>query len=419
MKTISTTLGAQPLPFAVSKILSLLDKIAQGTLNLTTPQGLSIQIGHGNGPIADMQINNWSAMKKILRNGDIGLAESYRDGLVQTKDITSLLRFAIQNQTALDSAINGHPLFQAAYWLKHLLRTNTRTNSRKNISAHYDLGNNFYQLWLDSSMTYSSAYFAGDHTLDLTTAQANKYQRMLDLTGAKPGDQLLEIGCGWGGFAEYAASKGIYVHGVTLSREQLNYAQRRIDKAGLSNHVQLELRDYRDLGEKYDHIVSIEMLEAVGERYWKTYFNQLNNLLKPNGKAAIQVITIRDDKFENYRRRSDFIQQYIFPGGMLPSVEKLNQVTEDSGLNISSLERFGKDYAETLRRWRKSFEQQKNRIRNLGFDQNCIKLWRFYLCYCEAGFDENEIDVVHLQLVNANIHTSGISAGDCADNICM
>ena len=401
MKSISTALAAQPLPFGISKILSLLDEIAQGTLTLTTPQGLSIQIGHGNGPVADLQINRWSALRKIFRSGDIGLAECYRDGLIQTKDVTALLRFAIQNQKALDSAINGHRFIQATYWLKHLLRTNTRKNSRKNISAHYDLGNNFYHLWLDPSMTYSSAYFAGDHTLDLTTAQENKYQRMLDLTGAQPGDRLLEIGCGWGGFAEYAARRGMHVHGVTLSTEQLNYAQTRIDKAGLSKQVQLELRDYRDLDDKYDHIVSIEMLEAVGERYWKTYFEQLRSLLKPDGKAAIQVITIKDEKFDEYRRRSDFIQQYIFPGGMLPSIEILNQVTKKSGLNISKLEQFGKDYAETLRRWRRTFEQQKNRIQSLGFDQEFVKLWRFYLCYCEAGFDENEIDVVHLQLVNS------------------
>ena len=402
MKSISTALAAQPLPFGISKILSLLDEIAQGTLTLTTPQGLSIQIGHGNGPVADLQINRWSALRKIFRSGDIGLAECYRDGLIQTKDVTALLRFAIQNQKALDSAINGHRFIQATYWLKHLLRTNTRKNSRKNISAHYDLGNNFYHLWLDPSMTYSSAYFAGDHTLDLTTAQENKYQRMLDLTGAQPGDRLLEIGCGWGGFAEYAARRGMHVHGVTLSTEQLNYAQTRIDKAGLSKQVQLELRDYRDLDDKYDHIVSIEMLEAVGERYWKTYFEQLRSLLKPDGKAAIQVITIKDEKFDEYRRRSDFIQQYIFPGGMLPSVEVLNEVTMESALNISKLDRFGKDYAETLRRWRRAFEQQKNRIQSLGFDQEFIKLWRFYLCYCEAGFDENEIDVVHLQLVNSD-----------------
>ena len=402
MKSVSTTLAAQPLPFGINKILSLLDEVAQGTLTLTTPQGLSIQIGHGNGPVADLQINRWSALRKIFRNGDIGLAECYRDGLIQTKDVTALLRFAIQNQKALDSAINGHKLIQATYWLKHLLRTNTRKNSRKNISAHYDLGNNFYHLWLDPSMTYSSAYFAGDHTLDLTTAQENKYQRMLDLTGAQPGDRLLEIGCGWGGFAEYAARRGMHVHGVTLSTEQLNYAQTRIDKAGLSKQVQLELRDYRDLDDKYDHIVSIEMLEAVGERYWKTYFEQLRSLLKPDGKAAIQVITIKDEKFDEYRRRSDFIQQYIFPGGMLPSVEVLNEVTMESALNISKLDQFGRDYAETLRRWRRAFEQQKNRIQSLGFDQEFIKLWRFYLCYCEAGFDENEIDVVHLQLVNSD-----------------
>ncbi|MBG7602902.1 MAG: class I SAM-dependent methyltransferase, partial [Gammaproteobacteria bacterium] len=234
---------------------------------------------------------------------------------------------------------------------------------------------------------------------DLLQAQEAKYQQMIELTGAEQGDVILEIGCGWGGFAEYAANRNIRVHGVTLSREQLDYARKRIVKAGLGALATFELRDYRDLQGSYDHIVSIEMLEAVGEGYWQTYFQQLHALLKPGGRAAIQTIVIDDSHFERYRKRTDFIQQYIFPGGMLPSPEKVSEMANESGFSIAGSESFGTDYAETLRRWRDSFNSNQASVRRLGFDTSFIRLWRFYLAYCEAGFDEHLIDVMMLQLV--------------------
>jgi cyclopropane-fatty-acyl-phospholipid synthase len=326
--------------------------------------------------------------------------------LIECDDLTSLLRLGIRNQNLLESAIHGHPLLQLGYRLRHLLRTNTRSGSRRNISAHYDLGNDFYALWLDPSMTYSSARFTDYQSDDLTSAQANKYQRMIELTGAKAGDHLLEVGCGWGGFAEHAARRGIHVHGITLSTEQLEYARRRIEHAGLSHLASFALRDYRDVDKQYDHIVSIEMLEAVGERYWNTYFDRLRKLLKPGGRAAIQVITISDDQFDAYRRSSDFIQRYIFPGGMLPSMEKLLALADESRMRIENIECFGKDYAETLRRWQHNFNRRQEDIRKLGFDEEFARIWRFYLAYCEAGFDEARIDVVQLQLCHSDLETA-------------
>ena len=398
MNSTTTALTARPLPFGVRPLITLLDQIAVGTLDLTTPEGMTLQIGSGDAPRADLQINDWSALRRIFRNGDIGIAECYRDGLIECRDLTSLLRLGMRNQELLEAAIHGHPLLQLGYRLRHLLRTNTRSGSRRNISAHYDLGNDFYALWLDPGMTYSSACFTQDRSQDLGSAQERKYRRMLELTGAKRGDHLLEIGCGWGGFAEHAARRGIHVHGITLSAEQLEYAQRRIEDAGLSHLASFELRDYRDVREPYDHIVSIEMLEAVGERYWSTYFERLHELLKPGGRAAIQVITISDEHFDAYRRRSDFIQRYIFPGGMLPSVARLDALVHENRLRIDRLDRFGQDYAETLRRWRHNFDRQQEPIRRLGFDEEFARIWRFYLAYCEAGFEEGRIDVVHLQL---------------------
>jgi cyclopropane-fatty-acyl-phospholipid synthase len=398
MNSVTSTLTAQPLPLGAKSLISLLEGITVGTLDLTTPDGTCMQIGDGSEPRANLQISDWSAMHRILRNGDIGLAEAYRDGLLHSDSLTKLLRLGIRNQSLLESAKNGRPLLRLGYRLRHLLRTNTRRGSRRNISAHYDLGNDFYGLWLDPSMTYSSARFQGNHNTDLATAQSNKYQHMIELTGASAGDRILEIGCGWGGFAEHAARQGIQVHGVTLSKEQLEFARSRIEQAGLSDLASFELRDYRDIQGQYDHIVSIEMLEAVGERYWGTYFDQLRSLLKIGGKAAIQVITIDDAHFESYRRRADFIQHYIFPGGMLPSAGKLRKIVQESRLTTIGMEQFGKDYAETLRRWKQAFERRLDEVRDMGFDRNFIQLWRFYLCFCEAGFEEGRIDVVHLQL---------------------
>jgi cyclopropane-fatty-acyl-phospholipid synthase len=309
------------------------------------------------------------------------------------------MRLGIQNQQALDQAIHGNRLLTLGYRIRHLLRFNSRRGSARNIGLHYDLGNDFYRLWLDPSMTYSSACFSGNRMGDLESAQEAKYRRMVEFSGTESGKSVLEIGCGWGGFAEYAANRGIQVQGVTVSRQQLAFARERLSTAGLASKVNLELRDYRDIEGRYDHIVSIEMLEAVGERYWQTYFRKLNTLLNSDGRAAIQTIVIDDAHFEHYRKATDFIQQYIFPGGMLPSPTRLHELATASGFRIGRFESFGGDYAETLRRWRRNFERSLNKVKQLGFDHRFIRLWRLYLAYCETGFDEGRINLVQFQLV--------------------
>jgi cyclopropane-fatty-acyl-phospholipid synthase len=399
MNTLTTSLSAQNLPFVARPLLSVLKQITRGTLLFTTPDGHHFIFGNGEAPHADLQLLKWSALGKIFRNGDIGLAECYRDGLIKTRDLTSLLRLGLQNQTSLEKAIHGNRLFNIGYRLRHLLRRNSKQGSARNIQSHYDLGNAFYELWLDNSMTYSSARFHHGFSTDLELAQSEKYRRILAMTGASQGDTILEVGCGWGGFAEFAAGQGIRVHGITLSKRQLAYAKQRIDKAGLSSLVTFELKDYRDLDKQYDHIVSIEMVEAVGEAYWDMYFSKLNESLKPGGTVVIQSIVIGDQHFETYRTGTNFIQQYIFPGGMLPSPQKLNEHALANGFSFGEYEAFGADYAETLRRWRTNFEEKLTQIMQQGFDNSFIQIWRFYLAYCEAGFDEGHIDVLQLQLI--------------------
>jgi cyclopropane-fatty-acyl-phospholipid synthase len=379
-------------------LLAGLERIAVGTLLLETPDGYELRFGDGGEPRADLQLTHWSALSHIFRHGDIGLAECYRDGSVRTSDITQLIRLGIQNQSTLDRVIHGHPLLNLAYRLRHLLRRNSHRGSARNIEAHYDLGNDFYRLWLDPTMTYSSACFSDRHTGDLVEAQQAKYRRILEMVRARPGDSILEIGCGWGGFAEYAARRGMRVHGVTLSHEQLAYARKRIAQAGLEALVSFELRDYRDLQGQYDRIVSIEMLEAVGEAYWAGYFRQLRALLKPDGRAALQSIVMDEAQFDRYRRGTDFIQQYIFPGGMLPSPHRIAEQAQKQALQIEQTEAFGADYAETLRRWRQRFEANLEAVRRLGFNDAFIRLWRFYLAYCEAGFDEGRINLLQVGL---------------------
>jgi cyclopropane-fatty-acyl-phospholipid synthase len=374
----------------------LLERTAVGSLTLTTPEGQQLRFGDNSSPHADLQLAEWSALRRIFRHGDIGLAESYSEGLIETDDLTALIRLGIRNDSALKRALHGNRLAQWGYRLRHLLRANTRQGSSRNIQAHYDLGNEFYALWLDPSMTYSSARFTQGLNGNLACAQSIKYQQMLDYTGANPGDSVLEIGCGWGGFAEYAAKRGIRVHGVTLSPRQLDYARSRIATAGLADSASFSLTDYRDLDGQYDHIVSIEMIEAVGERYWPQFFGKLRHLLKPGGRAAIQSIVIGDQHFDQYRSGTDFIQQYIFPGGLLPSPAALQKLIVEQGFSTRQWDVFGMDYAETLRRWRQSFENRLEEVRAQGFDEQFIRLWRFYLAYCEAGFDETRIDVVQV-----------------------
>lgn len=398
MNTLTSTMVDVPLPWGIRPKLALLDRISIGRILLTTPEGQTLVLGRGHEPSVKVQIASWDVLNRVFRHGDIGLAEAYRDGDLQTDQLPALIRLGIENQALLQQAIHGNRWLNFGYRLRHWMRPNSRRGSQQNIEAHYDLGNDFYSLWLDASMTYSSARFDLAQSDDMTLAQDAKYQRMLDMVGARTGDQVLEIGCGWGGFAEYAARQGVRVHGITLSPSQLRFARERIEAAGLSHLASFALCDYRDIQGKFQHIVSIEMLEAVGQQYWTTYFKCLNALLAPGGKVAIQTIVIDDAHFEHYRQGTDFIQQYIFPGGMLPCPSKLSQLAERHQFELQTSEAFGLDYAETLRRWRGDFDAQQTQVMAQGFDQKFLRLWRFYLAYCEAGFDAGRIDVVQIQL---------------------
>lgn len=397
--TRTLALPRSSMPWLARLLLQRLNRLQYGSLLLHTPDGQSLWFGHpGELPEAELQLHDWTACRKLLLSGDIGFAEAYRDGLLDTPEITALLRLALRNEQVLGNTLAGSWPARGWYWLKHCLRRNSRQGSQRNIHAHYDLGNAFYELWLDPSWTYSSAWFDGHYDLPLATAQSAKYQRICDVLGLKPGMRVLEIGCGWGGFAEHASSQGIAVHGITISHAQLDFARQRLSGNEL---VQLEWQDYRDLQGQYDAIVSIEMFEAVGEAYWPGFFAKLRQLLKPGGKALVQSITIAENRFARYRRSSDFIQEFIFPGGMLPSRQVFQDTAEQAGLMTRNRLDFGPDYAETLRRWRQAFEKQLDTVRQQGFDEAFIRLWRLYLCYCEAGFDEASIGVSQFLLQEA------------------
>lgn len=391
---------AENQPTAARIFLGLLSRIRHGHLVAVTPHGERCLFGDAHRePSATLHIHDWRACQRILLAGDIGFAEAYRNGWLDACDLTAVLRLALQNESALPQTVSGGWLARLWYSLQHRLRPNSKRGSRRNIHAHYDIGNDFYRLWLDHTWTYSSAVFDGDFSRSLPDAQHAKYQRIVDQLGLKAGMRVLEIGCGWGGFAEHAARLGIAVHGITLSTEQLAFAQARINAAGLAENVTLELRDYRDVDGEYDAVVSIEMFEAVGQQYWGNYFRVVQQRLRPGARALVQTITIDEARFPAYAASSDFIREFIFPGGMLPSVERFTAHAIKAGLVSQDTYRFGRDYAETLRRWRQQFETHLDAVRQQGFDETFIRTWRLYLAYCEAGFDEGRTDVVqcHLQ----------------------
>ena len=376
--------------------LNLLRRIRAGHLVLVTPDGDRCVFGDPlMQPAAHLQIHDWRACRTILRAGDIGFAQAYRAKWLDTADPCAVLRLAIRNEAQLHRTFAGGVLAQCWNSLRHRLRRNTRTGSRRNIYAHYDIGNAFYALWLDPSWTYSSAWFDGDAQLSLEAAQARKYQRIVDTLGLRPGMRVLEIGCGWGGFAQHAARRGIQVHGVTISAAQQGFAAARMESEGLGELATIELRDYRDLNGQYDAIVSIEMFEAVGEAFWPGYFRTLQRCLKPGAQALVQSITIADAHFTAYRASSDFIRETIFPGGMLPSPERFERAARRGGFTSSTTLAFGADYARTLRHWRRAFEACLDAVRAQGFDENFVRTWRLYLAYCEAAFDEARTDVMH------------------------
>ncbi|MDP2239561.1 MAG: cyclopropane-fatty-acyl-phospholipid synthase family protein [Burkholderiales bacterium] len=390
-------------PFAARLLFRMFDHLRSGSLDVMSPDGRYHAFpGQLPGTHASLELRDWAVCADILRRGDIGFAEAYFNGRWDSEDLTALLTLAADNQPVIERALHGSWWAMLAYRIRHLLRANTRSGSRRNIHAHYDLGNDFYRLWLDGSMTYSAALFEGTPGRSLEAGQTAKYQRILDRLQMQPGDHVLEIGCGWGGFAEHAAAtRGCRVTGVTVSQAQLDFARARIAARGLQHLVELKLCDYRDLDGQFDHVVSIEMFEAVGERYWPRFFRALRDRLAPGGRALVQTITIADAKFERYRSGTDFIQQYIFPGGMLPSPARFEQVAADAGLATGERLMFGIDYAHTLSRWHRNFLRAAADIEALGFDARFMRLWRFYLSYCEAGFRSGSTDVMQVELARS------------------
>jgi cyclopropane-fatty-acyl-phospholipid synthase len=391
--------ATQTAPAAARLFLNLLGRISHGHLELITPDHTRMVFGDAHaGPAATLEVHDWRACASILRAGDIGLGEAWGAGWIDSPDLVALLRLALRNEAALEPAVFGGVLARCWYRLRHWLRPNTRNGSRRNIHSHYDIGNDFYRLWLDRSWTYSAAIFDGDYSQPLELAQQRKYQRVINTLGLRAGDRVLEIGCGWGGFAEHAARQGIHVHGLTISPSQLEIAQQRIAAAGLGELAQLELRDYRDIDGSYDAVVSIEMFEAVGERFWPQYFDTVQARLKPGGKALVQSITIDERHFPRYRSSTDFIQQYIFPGGMLPSIKRFERSAARAGLYCDDAYEFGRDYAETLRRWRSAYHAARTQVVAQGFDEHFMRIWDLYFAYCEAAFDEGRTDVVQFLL---------------------
>jgi len=371
-----------------------------GRLTVLLPNGEVHQLdGTRPGPSAVFDIKDYRFAGRVLASGDIGFAEAYMAGEFESPQLAALLESFAHNYEHIQRLVDGNPLMRAINWLSHKRRRNSRSGSKKNIHAHYDLGNAFYAAWLDPTMTYSSARFARpDMALD--AAQREKYASLARLMNLGRDQSVLEIGCGWGGFAEFAAREvGARVTGITISQEQYDFARRRIFNAGLSERADIQLIDYRDVQGRFDRVASIEMFEAVGMEYWPAYFGKIHEVLEPDGIAGLQIITIEDALFSGYNKRTDFIQKYIFPGGMLPSEESLKPVIDRAGLGWTHVERFGQDYAETLKLWDERFQAAWNDIRRMGgFDERFRRLWRFYLAYCEAGFRASRTDVIQLAL---------------------
>jgi cyclopropane-fatty-acyl-phospholipid synthase len=392
-------LSTEPPSLPARAVLALLARMGHGRLELGLPDGTARTFGAGN-PRARLDVGDWGVFAAVLRRGDIGFAEAFVDGRWTTPDLASLLGLLALNREAIERAVYGGFWGGLLHRLRHAFNANTRRGSRRNIAAHYDLGNEFYALWLDPTMTYSSALFEGDAARPLEAAQRAKYRRILDRLAPRPGERILEIGCGWGAFAELAAREhGCGVTALTLSEEQLRYADERMHRAGVAHLVDLAFRDYREERGTYDHLVSIEMYEAVGERYWPGYFATIARSLKPGGRAIVQAITIADELFERYRRGTDFIQQYVFPGGMLASPSRFRAEARAAGLETTGELAFGLDYAETLRRWRRAFRERLPEIRGLGYEERFLRTWEFYLAYCEAGFTSQCTDVIQFELV--------------------
>ncbi len=397
----STTEGHKNLPRYFTPVFNALAQMEVGQLDIHLPDGRVFRAtGTQPGPVADLHVHHPDSFARLIREGDLGFSDAYLDGWWTTDDLQAFMDLVHMGADTVYDGFPGRSLVRAYERFRFWLHRNHRSQARKNISYHYDLGNEFYRLWLDDTMTYSSAKFVtGQESLE--RAQHAKYASLLDQMGVKPGDHILEIGCGWGGFAEYAAAKyDLRVTGLTISAEQLKFAQDRIEKAGLSDRVDLRMQDYRDCRGRYDGIASIEMFEAVGQKYWPTYFETVRDRLKPGGRATLQIITVADRRWEIYQRGIDFIQKHIFPGGMLPSPTVLHQQVENAGLDVLRSIEFGASYDQTLRRWHRTFNDRWDQISQMGFDDRFRKMWNFYLTSCAAAFKTGTCDVTQITVTH-------------------
>jgi cyclopropane-fatty-acyl-phospholipid synthase len=391
--------GQKNLPRYFHPVFNLCSKLNTGRLDFELPDGRVFRVeGSKSGPVAYVKINDNDIFARLIRDGDLGFSEAYMDGAWDSPDLQAFMDFVHADNGDLYDGFPGMGLVRKWEQFRFWLQSNSKKQARKNISHHYDLGNDFYGLWLDDTMTYSSAIFEqGDNSLEM--AQRAKYASMVDQMGAQPGDHILEIGCGWGGFAEYAAKeRGLKVTGLTISKEQLKYAQDRMERNGLQDLVELKLQDYRDETGTYDGIASIEMFEAVGQKYWPIYFDKVKQCLKPGKNATLQIITIQDARWDVYRNTVDFIQKYIFPGGMLPSPTVLRQEVVKAGLEVEKSIEFGKSYAQTLRMWHDTFNARWDQIEKMGFDDRFRRMWNFYLTSCASTFEYGNCDVTQITI---------------------
>jgi cyclopropane-fatty-acyl-phospholipid synthase len=380
-------------------LAAMLRRAQHGMIRIAGPDGTSYeQQGPHDGPVAALHIRRWRALRRLIFGGALGFAESYLDGEWDTPELASVLRYGAVNLDTTNDSLPGSPWSRLKARLTHLAQPNTKTGAKRNIQRHYDLGNDFYRRWLDSTMTYSAAIFETPAD-ELAKAQVNKFRCIANLLDLKPDHELLEIGCGWGGFARWAAKEiGCRITAITISPAQHDFAQRGVQSEGLGERVTVRQQDYRDVTERFDRIASIEMFEAVGERYWPVFFNQIFDRLKPGGVAALQIITIADEIFDSYRRKVDFIQRYVFPGGMLPSLAALRRQAKDAGLEWRADSGFAAHYALTLAQWRHRFEAVWPELRQLGFDERFRRMWNYYLAYCEVGFSLGRIDLKQVAL---------------------
>ena len=381
-------------------VFNSLNNIKTGYLEITNHNGSLFKFGNPNDPLkATLEIKKPNFTFNLIKGGSVGFAESYMKKEFETENLSNLIEVTARNikQIHKFSGLLDFPLIN---FIKNMIVKNTKNRSKENIAKHYDLGNEFFSLWLDKTLTYSSAIF-DEKNKDLSDAQNNKYQKLIDLIKPSSGDKVLEIGCGWGGFAEYLGKKyDVKLDCITISKKQFEYAKERIHKCGLNEKVNIEIKDYRDLRDKYNSIASIEMIEAVGQNYLESYFKTIKDNLSNNGKAAIQAITIDDSLFDRYKNKQDFIQKYIFPGGFLPNKNSINRYVSDNGLTIESYTSYANHYSNTLAIWRKEFNKKWELIKNQGFDTTFKRMWEFYLCYCEAGFKSKNIDLIQFSVQN-------------------